>query len=546
MKEQNLFFGGTIITMDNLNTIAEAVLVEDGIIKAVGSFDKLRKKNKDATLIDLHGNVMMPGFIEPHAHFDLCAMTDQMKTVSGYILKDTDAVIDAIKEAVEETPKGKWVMCFGLDFLLNRDLPDIDRYWLDEISPENPIAIIIQSMHTIYVNSLGLKAAGIDRNTQNTRDGHCYKDENGEPLGIMTEQGFIVPIVGLWLKDLDKPPIEILLEELPVWVKNGITSTWVAGYSPLFPNHVQLMCDFFNSPKCPIRADYSITFNSMDDGTVDLSSSKLQNTARTKMTGIKSWYDGSPYTGNMLMYDNYLDNDIMQKKLYVPANQAGERLFPRDVFYEILKKYHNMGYQLSIHAQGDKAGHEVLTMLNRLLAEFPRKDHRHRLKHCAFLSKDDLDLVKNNEITLSFHTNHLYYYGEALQELVIGKERTENLLPCGSALRNGIRISFHSDAPMYTVGPLRVACNAVTRTSRKGTVIGKDEAISVLEALRGITIDAAWQMFRENEIGSIEPNKFADFTILAENPFEVDPAHIGDIEIVTTYISGVDTHTLGY
>ena len=546
MMKGKLFYGGTIITMDDANSFADAVYVEDGIIRGIDDFETLHSMYKDAELVDLKGNTMMPGFFEPHAHYDLCTLVDQMHVVSGLVYKDSKDVIAAIKEAVAKTPKGHWVMCFGLDFLLNRDLPEINRYWLDEITCEHPLAIIIQSMHTLYANSYALKLAGIDRNTQDTRDGHCIKDENGEPLGILTEQGFSIPIVKLWLEDLHKNGEDFLWECVPRWVEHGVTTTWIAGYFPIFPNHIQLFTDFFNNPNCPIRGDYSISFNSIEKGLVDLEKLASKDTPKTKMTGVKSWYDGSPYTGNMLMYDNYLENDTMQKRLYIPPNQHGERLFDPEYFYGILKKYHEMGYQLSVHAQGDCAGHEIVKMFERLLKECPREDHRHRMEHCAFITQDDLKLAADLGLTISFHTNHLYYYGEALQELVIGEDKTEHLLQCGTAIRNGMKVSFHSDDPMYSIEPLRVAANAVTRTSRNGTVIGKDEAISLTDALRGITIDAAWQLFREDELGSIEVGKFADFTVIEENPYVVDPLKIGDIKIVTTYIDGVDTKTMNF
>ena len=117
----------------------------------------------------------------------------------------------------------------------------------------------------------------------------------------------------------------------------------------------------------------------------------------------------------------------------------------------------------------------------------------------------------------------------------------EKLLPCKSALNYGMKISLHSDAPMYSPNALRVAGGAVTRKTRNGMIINKDEALTVTEALRGITIDAAWQLFREKEIGSIEVGKFADFTIIEKNPYEVDPDHIKDIKVITTYLSGLNT-----
>lgn len=546
MLKGKIFTGGKIITMNETCPTCEAVYVENGRVVAVDSLENLEIAYKEAEVIDLDGKVMMPGFIEPHAHFDLCSMISKMHNVSGIDFVTTENVVKQLKKAVAKTPKGQWVMCFGLDFLLNRDLPEVNRYWLDQISSEHPIAIIIQSMHTMYINSMGLERAGIDRNTEDTRDGHCIKDENGEPLGILTEQGFIVPVVFKWLAELEDEPFEMLADEAKKWSLAGVTATWVAGYTPLYPDHIKLMTDFFNSKGCPIRGDYSITFNSIDDGTVDIEQMTANDTDKSKMTGIKSWYDGSPYTGNMLMYDNYLENDTMQNKLYVPPNQHGERLFSQERFYNILKKYHETGYQLSVHAQGDQAGHEVLKIYERVLSESPREDHRHRMEHCAFLRKEDLELAARLGITVSYHTNHVYYYGEALRELVVGPERTELMMPYRSSLDKGMKLSFHSDAPMYSVNPLRIAGNAVTRMTRSGLVINPEERITKTEALRGITVDAAWQLLREDDFGTIEPGKLADFVVIAEDPYEVDPQYWGDIQVITTYLAGEDTREFNY
>ena len=345
-----LFYGGTIITMDEKNPIVEAVYTEGNRIVDVGSYSKLCLQHSDYESINLHGNTMFPGFIEPHVHIDLCSMISQMHNISGLTYENSEDVIRKIRQIVKETPKGKWILCFGLDYLINRDLPQINRYWLDSITTQHPIALIIQSMHTMYINSLGLSLAGIDRNTKDTRDGHCIKDESGEPLGILTEQGFMVPIIHLWLKDLNKNPEMMIREELPKWVKCGVTTLWTAGYTPLYPDHFNLFSKVFNHPECPVRGDYSISFNSIENGTVHLDEQMSSDSLKTKLTGIKSWYDGSPYTGNMLMFENYLENETMQKRLYIPVNNHGERLFDPEFFYQMLKKYHNLGYHLSIHA----------------------------------------------------------------------------------------------------------------------------------------------------------------------------------------------------
>ena len=213
MKNEKLFYNCTIITMDLDCNIFNSVYVVDGIIADIGDFNDLKKLYSKAELIDLKGYVMLPGFIEPHAHFDLCSICSQMLSVSGITYPNSENVIEALKRKIKDTPKGKWIMGFGIDYLINRNLVEIDRYYLDSLSTNHPIALIIQSMHTLYCNSLALRLAGITRDTKDTSDGHLIKDKDGEPLGIMTEQGFILPMVKMCLEDLDMKPEELLEAE---------------------------------------------------------------------------------------------------------------------------------------------------------------------------------------------------------------------------------------------------------------------------------------------------------------------------------------------
>jgi hypothetical protein len=166
------------------------------------------------------------------------------------------------------------------------------------------------------------------------------------------------------------------------------------------------------------------------------------------------------------------------------------------------------------------------------------KGARHRLEHGVLLPPELLGKMKRLGITPSFHINHLYYYGEALKNDILGPARTEKMLPVGDAKKHGMHISLHADAPMYAEDPFSMLQTAVTRETRQGTVIGAKQAISVMDGLRALTIDSAWQLGMETKIGSIDPGKYADLVVLDRNPLKADPRSLRGIRVMKTYVAG--------
>ncbi len=160
------------------------------------------------------------------------------------------------------------------------------------------------------------------------------------------------------------------------------------------------------------------------------------------------------------------------------------------------------------------------------------------MEHVGLISPADIERAKRLGVALSFHVNHVRYYGPELRDDILGAARAERMMPVGSAVRAGHRVSLHADSPMYPPGPLGLVQTAVTRRTRRGEQLGPGEAISLEQALRAVTIDAAWQLRIDDEVGSLAPGKRADLTVLAQDPFEVPPDDLDRIEVQATWLDG--------
>jgi predicted amidohydrolase YtcJ len=210
---------------------------------------------------------------------------------------------------------------------------------------------------------------------------------------------------------------------------------------------------------------------------------------------------------------------------------------------ELLPRLHAMraaGWQVLTHAQGDRAIREILDLYEEVLSPHAGTiDHRWRIEHVGLASQADIERAQRLGVALSFHVNHVRYYGPDLRDHILGAARADAFMPVGSAVRAGHRVSLHADSPMFPPGPLSLVRTAATRRMRNGDTLGAAEAISLAQALRAVTIDAAWQLRLDDEIGSLVPGKRADLTILSEDPFAVMPDALDRIAVEGTWLGGI-------
>ena len=210
----------------------------------------------------------------------------------------------------------------------------------------------------------------------------------------------------------------------------------------------------------------------------------------------------------------------------------------REDLAEMVTELHRNGYQIAIHANGDAAIDDVIHAFREAQRVYPRDDARHRIEHCQMVRTDLLDEIAELGVSPSFFVGHVYYWGDRHRDIFMGPERAAGISPLRSSIDRGIRFTVHDDTPVTPVDPLQLVWVSVNRLTKTNQILGPDERITPIEAMRAMTIDAAWQNFEENIKGSIEVGKLADLVVLSDNPVTVDPGTIRDIEVVETIVGG--------
>jgi predicted amidohydrolase YtcJ len=536
MQADMIFVGGDIITVDDAHPTAEALAVGGENILAIGARNEvLQFKGPHTEMIDLEGKTLMPGLIEPHSHPIISALLYEWIDVSGFNNANGAAVMERLRKAAADAKPGEWIGALGYDPILIRDLISLNADLLDEISSTNPIFVMIQSMHTVYVNHKAFEVVGITNDTQQPEGGTYVKDKNGNLTGMVIEQAAITPLLMSMLGDVQGRSAELIGKQLWRYAKAGYTSVGAMGVFPVFLDWMSVLQELLEGDDCPVRMS---VMNKATDLELGFEIDFGPDTDRLRAGGAKFWYDGSYGTGNVLLDEPFLNSELLQKGLGVPENTCGSSMMPKETLKELIQKHHDAGMQISVHGQGDRAIRDIIDAYESVLEASPRDDHRHRIEHGGLFPLDDMERAARLGITPSWHINYVYYYGEAMRDEIVGPERAERCYPIGAANKAGHRSSVHNDSPMYPAEPFKLMRTAVTRKTRKGETMGADQAITIEDAIKAVTIYPAWQMFMEDKVGSLEAGKLADLAVVSENPLKIDSDHLDQIRVIETYRSG--------
>jgi hypothetical protein len=527
-----------IVTMNPNNPFATHVAVRDGRILGAGTLDSLRGWGQFDLDERFKDKVILPGFVEGHSHayeggvwkFPYVGFFERTSPEGRHSpgLKSIDEVVLALQAYEKTMPKdGSTLLAWGFDpiYFTGRRMNLAD---LDKVSTERPVLVLHSNFHVLNANTPVFAKAGI---TRHTNVHGIVKDEKGEPTGELQENTakyLAYKAVGIELSSL-------LSDEPATWgfarvaQLSGVT-TATDLHNTLPDSTVAAYEKATGSPEFPLRLLPAFAALAMppDEGIVRLQGLMKKNSERLRYGLVKIVTDGSIQGLSARMrWPGYYD-----------GTPNGVWNIGPDEIDRILLAYHRAGFQVHIHTNGDEASEVAIESVERALSVAPRWDHRHTLQHAQMADAGQFRRMKALGMCANLFANHIFYWGDIHYARTMGPERAERMNACGTALSLGVPFAIHCDAPVTPIGPLFTAWCAVNRLTASGRVLGTAEKISVADALRAITLGAAYTLKLDEELGSIDVGKRADFAILDDDPLTVAPEKLKDMPVWGTMVGG--------
>ncbi|MEG2386052.1 MAG: amidohydrolase [Aurantimicrobium sp.] len=532
----------SIITMDPDNPRVEAVAVDSstGLISAVGSYSELQEAHSDAQVHDLGKTVLTPGLIDPHSHPALSGLSTQSPAhwIAPYVGFPTfDDVTAYFTKVNAETPAGVPVAFNGLDRILH-NAPELTNTVLDNYFPDRPVIVIDNSGHEVYFNTANIQLLGwADGKPPADPVGARYgRNEDGTSNGRAYESAALLVAASKVLASLATHPLAPIAQWYKLMATNGITSTSEHTYAS---NQFKAYVAMAMAPDSPLRI--SLYHMSIEPDCADPIAIPVPDT-KLKKQGIKLWADGSPWVGTIAASFPYLDNDTT-KNANIPLGPGGEGMmnYNRAQLDEILDKLTPTGYQMAFHCNGDVGMDIVLDAYEHALSKhgLMGTDHRWRIEHLGACRKDQFERAARLGVCLSMSPFQFIYWGDLLDGTMFESSIGSQWQAVGDAFKSGASVTFHNDGSVSPPIPLLNWQAMVTRQTASGKVHGENQAISLEDAMKAHTVNAAFQLGRDHEVGSITPGKLADFCELSTDPFLVDPHKLTDlVKVEGTWLSG--------
>jgi predicted amidohydrolase YtcJ len=498
---------GNIITLSDETPVVEAVGIKNDLIVALGAKENVKKNAGDSTeYLDLAGKTILPGFIDTHVH--PCFTGSSALSVNLHDAVSINDVLERIENRVAKTQAGEMVSAtrFNYTTITENRMPTMTE--LDGVSAEHSIVITCFDGHSFMINSMVFNGLGLSAEEEGVE-----RDDGGNPTGLIEDpaifkvHNFLTP-----KKESDLLPL----------LQAAANSALQAGITTIHAKETSGTMEVLlaNENSLPIRIKPFYLFSSESLELLD----KLVDSGQHKDLAIVGFIaDGAPDSKTAAYFEPYPGDETNFGVLFYTDEELGARI----------GKAHRAGYQVSVHACGARCIEQVLNVYEQVLKNNPREDHRHRIEHLETPSASQLQRIAKAGIAASMHPQHTNIcdgYAENIRRTV-GENMYERLIPLRSALDAGVLVAGGSDSPVAPMAPLVAIHDCVNHPNPK-------HRISLYEALRMFTIDAARIGFEEKMKGSIEKGKLADLVVLTENPYVVDPGKIRDIQIEKTFVGG--------
>lgn len=538
-QDARIIVARRIRTLDDDDSTATAMLIVNGLVAETGTLDECREAwarySAEAPRIeDLGDCVVVPGFIDPHAHplmlGQMMSWVDCGPAKAGSIPE----IVALLSEAAERIPADLPVRGYGYEQRNLAEQRHPTRFELDGVATDRQVYLMNASGHGGVVNSFTFETFGITRDTPNPEGGEFFRDSDGELTGELSDAAcnILTGVHGVkighhgpnfHLGDAPDEHVRQLEAAQREFLEGGVTTIGDAQVSRReFDTYLRLA----ERKELHLRASLYLLSHLLEEA-LEIGLRGQFGNAQLNIAGIKLYADGTLGGWTAYFPDGYVGDPCRTGQLY---HEPAE-------YEALILKAHAAGLQTATHAQSPTAIEMVISAIEAAQATDPRPDPRHRIEHCGLPTPAQIERMAAAGIRPVNQPQHYYNWGEGVED-AIGTPG-ERFNPLGEFVRAGVPVTLSSDAPVAQPRPLEAIQVAVTRVTRRGHKLGPDDlAVDRLIALRGHTIEAARSIGREDDLGSLEAGKRADFAVLSADPDEVPAAAIGEIRVLETWIDG--------
>ena len=533
-----IYFGGDILTMSGDSPeYVESLAVLDGKILALGKHEEIMKHQSDKTkLVDLAGKTLLPGFFDAHSHFYQTAVklsTVNLDPPPAGTITSIEDIVATLKTELATRPRvaGEWLYGWGYDNGMLRENRHPTRDDLDKVSVDTPIAIYHFSSHMLVLNSKGLELMGFNAASIPPEGGVIRRVENSdEPNGIIEEQAIMPVLLQLLASIQGERMFQLLDRSQELYKRQGYTSILEMAATPEL---VAAFKAYAHAGKLDIDLSAAV-MAVMQTAAKTAKQTSAGYHERFRVAGGKVNLDGGSPGRTAYLREPY----FIQDAGVTPDYRGYSSINKQEDLDQMVASFYKLKVPIFIHALGDAAIDQAIRAVSGAQKTYPRDNIRQQLIHLQVFKEDQMEALKELDVSLSFQNTHNFYFADFHAAQTLGPERTEKLCPMGTAWKEGFNVTMHHDSPVHPVSQLDLIWIATNRTSRSGKLYGAQERLSVYQALQASTINAAWQFFEEQSKGSLEVGKLADLVILDSNPIKVSKESIRQIRVLQTIKEG--------